>query len=280
MIKKVQSICLEMLDEFINVCKKYNLAWFADFGTLLGAVRKGKMIDWDDDIDISMPREDYNKLLVLGPRAFKAPYFFQTPETDTVFAVHAKIRMNNTTAITTKEYKGRHHRGIFIDILPIDSYPENEAIVESVTGLLRSIGRHSNVESTGHHLSFNTSVSASNAFNVINGVMTDISRNHYDSEYVGSLMLNRYSAYIGVKLLRSDYDSYIEVDFEGLNNKLRIPIGYQRLLTAWYGVDWHIEKQEPDLHHEIFYDTERNYTYYNNISEKEFKKLCTIWSKL
>lgn len=279
MIKKVQSVCLEMLDEFINVCKKHDLVWFADFGTLLGAVRKGKMIDWDDDIDISMPREDYNKLLAIGPEVFKPPYFFQTPETDTVFAVHAKIRRDNTTAITTKEYKGRHHRGIFIDIFPIDSYPENEAIGDSVTGLLRSIGRHSNVESTGH-LSCNTSVNASYAFNVINSVMTDISRNHYNSKYVGILMMNRYSAYIGVKLLRSDYEDYFEVEFDGLKNKIRIPTGYRNLLTAWYGSDWNIEKQEPNLHPEIFYDTERNYTYYNDICEKEFKKLCTIWSEV
>jgi|SRR5690554_3339032 len=279
MIKKVQSICLEMLDEFINVCKKHDLVWFADFGTMLGAVRKGKMIDWDDDIDISMPREDYNKLLMIGPKVFKPPYFFQTPETDAVFAVHAKIRRDNTTAITTKEYKGMHHRGVFIDIFPIDSYPENKAIGDSVTGLLRSIGRHSNVESTGH-LNSNTSVNANYAFSVINGVMTDISRNHHDSKHVGILMLNRYSAYIGVKLLRSDYEDYFEAEFDGLKNKLRIPTGYRNLLTAWYGSDWNIEKQEPNLHPEIFYDTERNYTYYNNISEKEFKKLCTIWSKV
>ena len=61
-IEKIQKNCLKLLDEFISVCDKHKLKWFADGGTLLGAMRKGKMIAWDDDVDVVMPREDYDKL--------------------------------------------------------------------------------------------------------------------------------------------------------------------------------------------------------------------------
>ena len=65
-IDKMQKYLLATLDEFIRVCNKYNLEWFADGGTLLGAVRDGKMIPWDDDIDIVMPRNSYNKFITLS----------------------------------------------------------------------------------------------------------------------------------------------------------------------------------------------------------------------
>lgn len=58
-IKKIHG---EMLDAFIEVCLKYNLKWFLAYGTLLGAVREGKFIDWDHDVDLWMPYEDYKKL--------------------------------------------------------------------------------------------------------------------------------------------------------------------------------------------------------------------------
>ena len=88
------------LDEFIRVCDKYNLKWFADGGTLLGAVREGKLIEWDDDIDIVMPREDYNRLLTIGQNEFKKPFFFQTPLTDYYFDFVIRLHHDNTTFMT------------------------------------------------------------------------------------------------------------------------------------------------------------------------------------
>ena len=58
----INEVCLKLLNKFIEVCDAHNLNWFVDSGTLLGCVRKGKMIPWDDDIDIIMPRKDYDLL--------------------------------------------------------------------------------------------------------------------------------------------------------------------------------------------------------------------------
>ena len=77
-IDSIHQLELMLLDNFIQVCDKHSIQWFADSGTLLGAVRAGEMIPWDDDIDIVMLRPEYDKLLKVADEEFKYPFFFQT----------------------------------------------------------------------------------------------------------------------------------------------------------------------------------------------------------
>ena len=73
-MKQVWAVQLDLLQELLRVCKENGLRVFADSGTLIGAVREKGFIPWDDDIDVAMPREDYDRLMSLSAE-FRDPYF-------------------------------------------------------------------------------------------------------------------------------------------------------------------------------------------------------------
>ena len=74
--KQVWAVELDLFAKFISVCNKYQLKYYADAGTLLGAVRHNGFIPWDDDMDFVMFRDDYDKLCDIGEKEFEYPYFF------------------------------------------------------------------------------------------------------------------------------------------------------------------------------------------------------------
>lgn len=125
-MKKVWAIELDMVQKFVEVCEKYDLEYFMDGGTLLGAVRHKGFIPWDDDIDLIMPRKDYNKLLEIAPREFKSPYFLQSTMTENgFFRTHAQLRNSNTTGFIPIDRNKDINRGIFMDIFVLDGVADN-----------------------------------------------------------------------------------------------------------------------------------------------------------
>lgn len=121
-MKKVWQIEITLLEEFKRICSKYNLHWWAEGGTLLGAVRHKGFIPWDDDIDICMLRKDYNKFVEVAQQEIKAPFYFLSsaviPEYVSQFS---KIKMDNTTMIVSfDDYRIGIHQGVAIDIFPMD----------------------------------------------------------------------------------------------------------------------------------------------------------------
>ena len=80
-LKKVQKTMLHMAKDIIDVCDKNNIAYFLDGGTMLGAVRHKGFIPWDDDFDIGMQRDAYQKFIEIAPKELDKKYFVQTAET-------------------------------------------------------------------------------------------------------------------------------------------------------------------------------------------------------
>ena len=127
--KEVWAVELDLLVELDRVCKKYNLKYCATGGTLLGAIRHKGFIPWDDDIDVMMLRDDYEKLCNIAPQEFKDPYFFQTEYSDPgSLRRHAQFRNSNTTGILSTEFPLRKpiNQGIFLDIFPQDNVIDDE----------------------------------------------------------------------------------------------------------------------------------------------------------
>ena len=114
---------LELLKEFIRVCDKHNLTYFLVGGSCLGAARHQGFIPWDDDIDVGMPREDFDKYVELQKEYEGTPYFIQTWKSDPHYTYnYAKLRDSNTTYIENFFYKHQINHGVWIDIFPIDGF--------------------------------------------------------------------------------------------------------------------------------------------------------------
>lgn len=128
-LRSAQLIMLDMLIEFDALCKKHQLQYWLDSGTLLGAVRHQGFIPWDDDIDLSMPAEDYNRLLEIAESGFSEAIFFQTAKTDPQFKFDfIKLRSNKASIVEFHE-DGQavdYHQGLFVDIFPMLTIADSE----------------------------------------------------------------------------------------------------------------------------------------------------------
>ena len=117
----------DMLAEFVRICDKHGIKYFVQGGTLLGTVRHGGFIPWDDDIDVSLPREDYEKFLTIAEKELPDYYFLQTKDTDPEYPNNfAKIRDSRTTFIESSAKNLKINHGAYIDIFPLDNYPSGK----------------------------------------------------------------------------------------------------------------------------------------------------------
>lgn len=125
-LKELQSCELEILKDFIEVCKKLNLTWYMCGGSCLGTIRHEGFIPWDDDIDVCMPRKDYDIFCKKAQPLLKKNYFLQTYKTDPEYSMgYAKIRASNTTFIESSCKTHNINHGVFIDIFQLDNYCPN-----------------------------------------------------------------------------------------------------------------------------------------------------------
>lgn len=125
-LKRLQDTLLDMLDIVARICEENGIEWFLSDGSALGAIRHGSMIPWDDDIDISMLRPDYERFLQVATRELPDGYTLQTPRLMHNYApMFAKICKTGTKFITQENLDAGLDQGITLDIFPLDPVSAN-----------------------------------------------------------------------------------------------------------------------------------------------------------
>mgnify|MGYP002855138490 FL=1 len=275
-LKELWAVELDLLSELLRICYKYKITIFANGGTMLGAVRHKGFIPWDDDIDMMMPRSEYNILCEVAKVEIKHPYFWQTEDTDSGSARgHAQLRNSLTTCILKSEesYKYPFNQGVFIDIFPLDNVPDDATeqrgfIMEVIKRYAKSkIERNYNFKI---HL-------RKNIFKLMNNIFK-----YYYRKVIGKTTYKKY--YREFEKLVMSYN-YTETDYlclcpnfkeANLNHRkdftevvllpfefISIPVasGYDRMLTQNFG-NWHEYVKGTSVHGEMFFDVRKPYTEY------------------
>lgn len=134
LLRKLQLTEAEMLDEIVRVCDKHKLQYFLIGGTLLGAVRHKGFIPWDDDLDIAMPRKDYEKFQKICSKELNEQYYLHSIDTDPEYWVSfIKVRKKNTVFEPRQDVTiDTPYKGVYIDIFPLDNAKKERSFLQNI----------------------------------------------------------------------------------------------------------------------------------------------------
>lgn len=268
-LRRWQLKLLEILVRFSEFCEKHNLRYHLSYGTCIGAVRHHGFIPWDDDVDVSMPRPDYDKLVQLWDKDPENSNFecCRTQKGSCIYFPMTLIRSNDTTCIYPFSVDMDINQGLKIDVEFLDGVPDGwfaqkkQAFFAGLFGLFTT----QRVPHNGSRLKKYIAAVLLMLFNsnrirekIYVYAEKQMSRYNYeDCDTVRYLLCHPQK--------KEWYQDVIYTDFEGY--KMPIPVGYDAFLRDEYGDYMQfppLEKRMP-LTEVVFYDLENSYRNYKGM---------------
>lgn len=258
-IEELKRLQLEILQAVHIFCEKNKITYFLGYGSLIGAIRHKGYIPWDDDIDIMMLREDYNRFLQLFNGAVANLEVFAPELNCEYYAPYANVINRKTVLIE----KGTSHRGVEmgvkIDVFPIDSVPSDfekycaySRKMEKLNDILRykrrriryCVGFKSKCKTICNKILY----SIISYGKIQKKIMSLVNKeNDKKSIYVDLIV---FPVYKKKRYERSLLDSTIKVEFEGL--LFNAPIGYDSILRSIYGDYMQLPPKDKQITHHGF----------------------------
>ncbi len=128
-LKKLQKYQIEILDEVVRICQKHKIQYFIIGGNLIGAIRHKGFIPWDDDLDIAMMREDYDKFLEVATQEIDKRMLVDYAENNEYYYLpFAKIRLRDSIYEEPEQKNYQGPKGIWINIFPMDNANQEDSL--------------------------------------------------------------------------------------------------------------------------------------------------------
>lgn len=254
MNEKLRNLQLEekkILDVFVELCDKYNLRYYLTGGTLLGAVRHKGFIPWDDDIDIAMPRPDYEKFIQLVSSEIKEPLYLDHIHNNINCRFDRILLASRNYHIVSHITNTEQIMDAWVDIFPLDGMPDN--LIKQLIHKFLLIY----YESRSKIAQYDNVVNVVRKRNLLNKLLVKIAGSRlftWDKNYRKHLLnldrqLQKYN-YDECKIVcdftggygfkesfkREDNGNGVYLEFEG--TQYRCPKNYKAVLTAIYGADY------------------------------------------
>lgn len=239
-MKKVWAIEMDLYRELTRILNKHNLRYFTDGGTVLGGIRHKGFIPWDDDLDVCIPREDYDKLLLLASE-FKSPYFLQSPITDPEYGYSfIRLRNSNTSVVVEPYTHAKFNQGIYIDILPLDNVTKEDIAprMEKIKQLIfknsaymrKDFPNKSETDLQKIKEFLDPNMKPIDVWNEINKIATE--KQNSATDYWSTVVVTIFAPHKNL-CSKKAFETYKDIPFESIS--IRIPQGYHELLSTYYG---------------------------------------------
>lgn len=244
-LNDIQNVSLEILKDVHSFCESHRIKYSLGYGTLIGAIRHKGFVPWDDDIDIIMPRPDFERFCSEYQSA--NGYKFYKPGDSNNFMVFARVCDNEHTYVKTNHPWSNEKTGIWIDIMPLDGLPnDKEEFLEHVKKI-RRIEKKIYRLRTGRYLNLSDTMSLKKyVYCLIKRILYskyDIRRllhehiqllkkyKFEDASFWGQLTVMDYPE--KEHNPREDFDHYIKMPFCG--SDFYVMSGYDNILKRYYG---------------------------------------------
>ena len=236
LLQRHQGVLLELLTEFDRICRKHDLHYVLFAGSALGAVRHHGFIPWDDDLDVAMLREDYQRFLQVAPKELNTDVFYLQAEHSKGWPMFfSKLRKNGTACMERFIPKDKGlHQGIYMDIFPVDNLADSKLVrklqfAASKIVIAKGLARRGYLTDSWIKKVFMAACTLAPR-SMMHAIACQKDKGHTAMVHTFFGAASRYEKNV---FPRYWFEQSVELPFEGL----RVPVSaeYDAMLTAIYG---------------------------------------------
>lgn len=282
MTKRSWAVQMDILDKVTSICKENNIKWFADYGTLIGAVRHQGFIPWDDDLDICMLQDDYIKFNSIVKEYLPSEYLVLNIENEPSYENFLTRIVNSKGINYSAEFLSKNHGFPYtagIDIFPLNYvYADEEKeknrcrIAKKIWNILEERKKYSDKELKEYIEKISNKKLADN-LNVLQGSYKLLNELFFEckTDESGKVVQNPFYICYNNHIYLSEYFSKaIELPFEG--GVINVPLAYEKKLQTDYG-NWFVASQAGGKHDYPFYLEQENILKKHNNNQLYYKYL-------